>query len=135
MRRSYLEGTWQKNRSFSPAVVIAAAGGAGRTVYAAGHGAPVDGEGNSLAGDFEAQTRQSFANLAATLEEAGATLQDLVTMTVFIIDTRYGDRFTEIRRDYFRGGFPASALITVKGFARPEMMVEIQGIAVVDGGS
>ncbi len=135
MRRSYLEGTWQKNRSFSPAVVIAAAGGAGRTVYAAGHGAPVDSEGKSLAGDFEAQTRQSFANLAATLEAAGATLQDLVTMTVFIIDTRYGDRFTEIRRDYFRDGFPASALITVKGFARPEMMVEIQGIAVVDGGS
>ncbi len=133
MQRSYLEGTWQKNRSFSPAVVIEAPGGAGRTVYAAGHGAPVDGEGKSLAGDFEAQTRQSFANLAATLEAAGATLQDLVTMTVFIIDTRYGDRFTEIRRDYFRDGFPASALITVKGFAQPEMMVEIQGIAVVAG--
>ncbi len=131
MQRSTIEGTWQKKRSFSPAVIIE---GAGRTIYAAGHGAPIDGDGNSLAGDFEAQTRQSFANLAATLEAAGATLQDLVTMTVFIIDARHGDRFTEIRSEYFPGGFPASALITVAGFAQPEMMVEIQGIAVADGG-
>ncbi len=131
MQRSHIEGTWQKQRSFSPAVVI---GGIGRTIYAAGHGAPMDADGNSLAGDFEAQTRQSFANLAATLRSAGAELRDMVTMTVFIIDTRYGDRFTEIRGEYFPDGFPASALITVKGFAQPEMMVEIQGIAVVDGG-
>lgn len=131
MQRKYIEGTWQKTRAFSPAVVIDAAPGAMRTVYAAGHGAPVDGGGNSLAGDFEAQTHQSFANLEATLKAAGAALQDLVTMTVFIIDTRYGDRFTEIRAGYFPDGFPASAMITVKGFAQPEMMVEIQGIAVV----
>lgn len=130
MQRSTIEGTWQKRRSFSPAVITE---GAGRTIYAAGHGAPIDGDGNSLAGDFEAQTRQSFANLAATLAAAGATLQDLVTMTVFIIDARHGDRFTEIRSEYFPDGFPASALITVAGFAQPEMMVEIQGIAVVDG--
>jgi len=131
MQRNNVEGTWQKRRSFSPAVIVE---GAGRTIYAAGHGAPIDRDGNSLAGDFEAQTRQSFANLAATLEAAGARLQDLVTMTVFIIDARHGDRFTEIRREYFPDGFPASALITVAGFAQPEMMVEIQGIAVVDRG-
>ena len=78
MSRSYVEGTWQrKNRAFSPAVITE---GAGRTVWAAGHGAPVDEKGNSLAGDFTAQTRQSFANLAETLREAGATLADLVTI-------------------------------------------------------
>ena len=130
MERSYVEGTWQrKNRSFSPAVITE---GAGRTVWAAGHGAPVDGDGNSLAGDFAAQTRQSFANLAATLAEAGAELADMVTMTVFIIDARHGDEFVAIRREYFPdGSFPASALITVAGFAQPAMMVEIQGVAVV----
>jgi enamine deaminase RidA (YjgF/YER057c/UK114 family) len=128
MERSYMEGTWQKARSFSPAVITE---GAARTIYVAGHGAPTDGDGHSLAGDFEAQVHQSFANLAATLAAAGADLADMVTMTVFIIDARYGDRFTEMRADYFPDGFPASALITVKGFAKPEMMVEIQGIAVV----
>ncbi len=130
MERSTIEGTWQKDRSFSPAVITA---GRTRTIWVAGHGAPKAGDGNSLAGDFDGQTHQCFANMAATLAEAGAGLQDLVTMTVFIIDARHGNRFTEIRRDYFPDGFPASALITVAGFAQPEMMVEIQGIAVVDG--
>ena len=130
MSRSYVEGTWQrKNRAFSPAVITE---GAGRTVWAAGHGAPVDEKGNSLAGDFTAQTRQSFANLAETLREAGATLADLVTITVFIIDARHGDEFTTIRREYFPdGNFPASAMLTVAGFAQPAMMVEIQGVAVI----
>lgn len=128
MERSYIEGTWQKNRAFSPAVVTSG----GRTVWVAGHGAPIDDDGNSLAGDFEAQVHQSFKLMSETLARAGARLQDLVTMTVFIIDSRYGDTFTELRKEYFPDGFPASALITVAGFARPEMMVEIQGIAVID---
>lgn len=131
MERNHVEGTWQKTRAFSPAVITAG----GHTVWVAGHGAPRDADGNSLAGDFEGQARRSFELLSATLEEAGATLADMVTMTVFIIDARYGDRFTELRHDYYPDGdFPASALITVAGFAQPEMMVEIQGIAVIDGG-
>lgn len=129
MSRSYVSGTWQKARTFSPAVITEG----GRTIWVAGHGGPVTGDGALLAGDFEAQTHQSFANMAATLEQAGGALKDLVTMTVFILDARHGTRFTEIRGEYFPdGNFPASALITVAGFAQPEMMVEIQGIAVID---
>jgi 2-iminobutanoate/2-iminopropanoate deaminase len=129
MQRNHVEGTWQKNRSFSPAVITQ---GTGNVIWLAGHGAPADDAGNSLAGDFEAQTRQSFANLEATLKEAGGTLADMVTMTVFIIDNRFGDRFTEMRKDIFpEGNYPASALITCAGFANTAMMVEIQGIAVV----
>ena len=100
MARTYLEGTWQNDRSFSPAVITAG----GRTVWCAGHGAARDDDGNSLAGDFEAQTHQSFKLLSATLEKAGATLQDMVTMTVFILDARHGTRFTEIRYTQRRDG-------------------------------
>ena len=58
----------------------------------------------------------------------------MVTMTVFIADVRYGDRFVQLRREMFaKENFPASALITVSGFARPGMLIEIQGIAVVGG--
>ena len=131
MERSLVEGTWQKNRSFSPAVITE---GAGKMIWLAGHGGFVDDNGRSIAGDFDAQTRQSFANLEATLKEAGATLADMVTMTVFIIDSRFGDRFTEIRKEiYPNGNYPGSALITCAGFAKSEMMVEIQGIAVIGG--
>jgi enamine deaminase RidA (YjgF/YER057c/UK114 family) len=56
----------------------------------------------------------------------------MVTMTVFITDGRYGDRFTQLRREIFGDNFPASALITVTGLARPGMLVEVQGVAVVD---
>ena len=127
MSRRYVEGTWQKNRAFSPAVITSG----GRVIWVAGHGATNDDSGKSLAGDFDTQVHQSFKNLSRTLEQAGGTLQDIVTMTVFIIDSRYGDRFIEIRKRYFPNGFPASALITCAGFARPEMMVEIQPIAVI----
>jgi 2-iminobutanoate/2-iminopropanoate deaminase len=132
MEREFIHGTWQKNRSFSPAVITS--GGDQRIIWLAGYGAPQTPDGTSLAGDFDAQTRQSFANIETFLEQCGATLADIVQMTVFIIDARYGDRFTEMRKDYFPdGNYPGSALITVAGFAQPEMMVEIQAIAVVQG--
>ncbi|HTY69328.1 MAG TPA: RidA family protein [Alphaproteobacteria bacterium] len=127
MPRRYVEGTWQKARAFSPAVVTRG----GTVIWVAGHGATHDDKGMSLAGDFDAQVDQSFKNLARTLAEAGGNLTDIVTMTVFIIDARHGDRFVELRKQYFPNGFPASALITCAGFAKPEMMVEIQPVAVV----
>ena len=52
-------------------------------------------------------------------------------MTVFLADSRYTTRMTEIRTEIFGEDFPASAAITVTGFADPSMLIEIQGIAVV----
>jgi len=44
-----------------------------------------------------------------------------------------GTRFTQLRKEFFKENkFPASALIGIKALARPEMMVEIQAIAVLD---
>ena len=54
-------------------------------------------------------------------------------MTVYILDARYGDNFINIRKKYFKN-YPASTLLTVSGFAHPDMMVEIQGIAVINDG-
>ena len=127
MPREYFKGTWHEDRSFSPAVVTRG----GKNVWLAGVGMWRDKNGNSLAGDFEAQVRASFEQIGETLARAGGKLQDIVTMTVFILDVRHGDRFVEIRKEYFPDGFPCSALITVAGFAKPEMMVEIQAVAVV----
>lgn len=116
------------SRSYSPAIVTRG----GRTVYLAGQTALQDLEGRSLANDFDGQARTIFALLDRTLREVGATLKNMVTMTVFINDPRHGDRFVEIRKDFFDiGHYPCSALITVSNFARPGMLIEIQGIAVV----
>jgi enamine deaminase RidA (YjgF/YER057c/UK114 family) len=129
MEKSFVRGTWQVKRAFSPAVITR---GAGRTIWVAGHTGHTDDNGKSLAGDFEAQCRQTFRNIEHTLAEAGAKLSDLVTMTVFLIDARYTTRMTEIRTEIFGRDFPASAAITVAGFADPSMLIEIQGIAVAE---
>lgn len=118
----------QASRAYSPAIVTCG----GRTVYLAGQTALADVEGKSLVGDFEGQTHTIFALIDKTLRQVGGTLHNLVTMTVFINDPRYGDRFVELRKTYFPAGrYPCSALITVSDFARPGMVIEIQGIAVI----
>jgi len=125
----YLEKSeMQKARAFSPAVVAEG----GRTVYLAGQTTLADENGANIAGNFEAQTRTIFKLMDRTLQRAGGALKNLVTMTVFITDVRNGDRFVEIRKEMFPdGNFPASALITVTGLARPGMLIEIQGIGVI----
>lgn len=128
MKKTFVRGTWQKSRAFSPAIVTEG----GRIVWIAGHTGQKDGDGNSLAGNFEAQTYQTFRNIEATLKEAGATLKDIVTVTVFLSDARNTTRMTEIRTELLGSDFPASAAITVTGFADPTMLIEIQGVAVIE---
>jgi enamine deaminase RidA (YjgF/YER057c/UK114 family) len=127
LKRSYLKRETAQARGYSQAVVTEG----GRVIWLAGQVAAEDSAGRSLAADFDGQVREVFARLGHTLEEAGGRLADMVTMTVFITDPRLGDRFTRLRREIFGDNFPASALITVAGLARPEMLVEVQGIAVV----
>jgi 2-iminobutanoate/2-iminopropanoate deaminase len=130
MQKTFVRGTWQQKRAFSPAVVTASAD---RIVWLAGHTGQVDDAGKSLAGDFDAQCRQTFRNIERTLAEAGGKLSDLVTMTVFLIDVRNTTRMTEIRTEIFGRDFPASAAITAAGFADPAIMIEIQAVAVTGG--
>jgi 2-iminobutanoate/2-iminopropanoate deaminase len=127
VKKDFVRGTWQKTRAFSPAVITQ---GAGRTIWLAGHTGAKDDTGKALAGDFDAQCRQTFRNIEKTLAEAGCTLKDMVTMTVFVIDSRYTTRMTELRTEIFGDDFPASAAITVSGFADPAIMIEVQGVAV-----
>jgi 2-iminobutanoate/2-iminopropanoate deaminase len=125
--RTHIKRERAQSRAYSQAVITEG----GRIVWLAGQVAIEDASGKSLAGDFDGQVREVFRLLGATLEEAGGKLADMVTMTVFITDARFGDRFTELRTEIFHDNFPASALITVCGLARPEMLVEVQGMAVV----
>ena len=125
--RHYLKRETAQARAYSQAVITEG----GKTIWLAGQVGAADASGKSLAADFDGQVREVFSRLSRTLEEAGGTLADMVTMTVFITDARYGDRFTQLRKEIFRDNFPASALITVAGLARPEMLVEVQGIAVI----
>lgn len=103
----------------------------GRTVWLAGHTGAVDAAGKSLAGDFDGQMRAVFAAIEQTLKESGATLADMVTMTVFLTDPRNHPRMTALRREILGRDFPASASISISHLANANALIEIQGVAVV----
>jgi 2-iminobutanoate/2-iminopropanoate deaminase len=127
--REYLEGDQrQRERAYSPAVKTSG----GTTIYMAGQTGYQDERGETYPRDFDGQVRVAFERMRKTLEVAGGKLEDIVTMTVFIPDMINGTRFTQLRKEFFPvGRYPASALIGVKELARPEMMIEIQAIAVL----
>jgi enamine deaminase RidA (YjgF/YER057c/UK114 family) len=127
MEKSFITGSWQQTRAFSPAVITK---GDQTIVWVAGHTGAATEDGSSLAGDFDAQFTETFRNIEKTLVQSGCKLADIVTMTVFLNDARYTTRMTELRAKLFGDNFPASAAISVSGFARPEIMLEIQCVAV-----
>ena len=102
----------------------------GRTLYVSGQIA-VDPDGRVVgAGDFEAQTRQVFENLKAALAAAEATLADVVKITMFVTDISQLQTLRAVRDTYFTGAPPASSLVEVSRLVLPELMVEIEAIAV-----
>jgi 2-iminobutanoate/2-iminopropanoate deaminase len=125
--KEFIKGERPQQRGYSQAVIT----DGGKIIWLAGVLAVVDDSGKSLAGDLDGQVRQIFKLLNATLEKAGGKLSDMVQMTVFITDVRYGDRVTQLRREILGDNFPGSALITVTALAIPEAKIEIQGYAVI----
>ena len=123
----YMEKTpFQLSRAFSPGVITEG----GHTVWVPGQTATRDNQGADISNNFEAQVRQVFSQIDQILKRAGGSLANVVTMTVFINESRYGDRFVEMRKEMFQNGhYPGSALITVTNFARPG--IEIQAVGVV----
>jgi enamine deaminase RidA (YjgF/YER057c/UK114 family) len=129
-RREYLKpDARQRERGYSPAVKITG----GTTIYMAGQTGYQDERGEVHPGDFDSQVRVAFERMRKTLQAAGGGLDNIVTMTVFVTDMANGTRFTQLRKEFFQEDrYPASALIGIKELARPEMMIEIQAIAVLD---
>jgi 2-iminobutanoate/2-iminopropanoate deaminase len=122
-KECYAPDARAQERAFSRAVVTEG----GKVVW-------LGGQTGSPTSSFEDQVREIFGELDKTIKAVGGTgLKDITTMTVFITDARLGDRLTQIRKEIFKECFPASALISVSGLARPGLLIEIQGVAVVGG--
>ncbi len=112
--------------------VVEATGG--RTLYVSGQVA-LDPTGAVVGkSDVKAQTRQVFENLKSALAASGATLDDVVKITVFMTDVSEIQTFREIRNAYFTKELPASTLVQVVHLARPEFLIEIEAVAVVKSG-
>jgi enamine deaminase RidA (YjgF/YER057c/UK114 family) len=111
-----------------------------RLVFVAGQVA-IDAEGRIVgAADLKAQASQVYRNLAAVLAEAGCTLRDVVKFTTFLVRNEDWAPFAEWRKaEYPRlfpdGVYPANTGVVVRELARPELLLEVEAIAVRPGAS
>lgn len=122
-------------KRINPATVMKPQGGysqgilAGELIFVAGqvgldaNGTPVGDAG------MAAQTRQTLANVAAVLAEAGATLADVVSATVYVKDFSEYRVFDQVWQERFGGHKPARATVKAE-LVHPALLVEIQAIAL-----
>lgn len=104
----------------------------GRMVFAAGQVA-LDESGAVIGvGDPAAQTEAALENLQRVLNEGGATMSDVVRLTVFLTEMADLPAVQEVRARYFPDDPPASSTIEISALVVPELLVEIDAIAVVD---
>jgi 2-iminobutanoate/2-iminopropanoate deaminase len=90
---------------------------------------PLEG-GTALVGTGEYdQARQIFTRIKLICEAAGGSLDDVVKMTIFLIDITKNTEVWRARREFFSGDFPASTLVEVRSLAGSETLVEIEAVA------
>ena len=82
-------------------------------------------------GDVAAQTRQVCENLQAAMRAAGGSLADIVRVDVYIKEMAGFADIHAIRREYFGPNPPASTMVAVSAFTHPDMLIEINAIAVL----
>jgi 2-iminobutanoate/2-iminopropanoate deaminase len=114
-----------------PYVQVTVAPPGGRLVFCSG--AVAFGPDGAVVGvgDIVAQTRQVMENLGVALAAAGATFADVVKITNYVIDVREYPKVAPVREQYLRAPYPASSMVEVKGLMIPELLIEIEAIAVV----
>jgi 2-iminobutanoate/2-iminopropanoate deaminase len=81
-------------------------------------------------GDMGAQIRQTGENIKAALAAAGATLSDIVKTNTYVTDIEEFFKHTDVRMEYF-GALPTSTTVEVRKLAHPDLMVEVEVIAMV----
>jgi len=114
------------NVLYSHVVVVEAR----KTIFVAGQLAR-DARGEVVGkGDMRAQIRQTGENIKAALAAAGATLNDVVKTNTYVTDIEEFFKHTDVRMEYF-GALPTSTTVEVRRLAHPDLLVEIEVIAML----
>lgn len=115
---------------------LAAQASGSKLLFVAGQ-VSVDASGKVVGpGDTAAQTRQVFENLGQVLSGAGATFNDVVEFTTYVVGRSSVQPFIEARGDIFPkifpdGDYPINTLLIVDGLVREELLVEIKAVAAL----
>jgi len=104
---------------------------AGDTIYLRGQvGQDIDSSMNIGVGDVGVQAEQAMRNIATLLNEAGSALDDIVKITIYLVDPRYRETVYNTVGRWLNGVYPVSTGVVVSALARPEWLVEIDCVAV-----
>jgi 2-iminobutanoate/2-iminopropanoate deaminase len=119
---------------FSQATVASITPNTGRLVFVSGLTARDPATGATVGvGDVRAQTRTILDAMTRVLAEASGTLDDVTRVTVYVTDIeRDFAAIHEVRAQYFRAPLPASTMVEVSRLVSPDMLIEIEAIAIVD---
>jgi reactive intermediate/imine deaminase len=115
---------WDDRFNYSQGIQI------GNSVYVSGQVA-LDAEGNVVGkGDMKAQTRQALENVKTVLEASGASMEDVVKVTVYVTDISLLAETHDVRSQFFPDPPPASTGVEISALAFPDLLVEIEAVAV-----
>jgi len=104
----------------------------GRTVFVRGQvGQDLDTAVSVGVGDPAAQAEQAMRNIEKLLGEAGASLEHICKVTIYLTDPRWRESVYRTVGRWLKGVFPVSTGVVVAGLARPEWLVEVDVIAVI----
>ena len=104
----------------------------GRMVFVRGQvGQDLDTAASVALGDAGAQADQAMSNIKQLLSEAGASLEHICKVTIYLTDPRFREAVYRTVGRWLKGVFPVSTGVVVAGLARPEWLVEVDVIAVI----
>jgi enamine deaminase RidA (YjgF/YER057c/UK114 family) len=104
---------------------------AGNHLYVSGltarnkDGVTIDGNG-----EYE-QAKIIFTKMKNLIEAANASMADIAKLTIYVTRMEFNKEVWRAREEFFTDAFPACSLVEVKGLAKPEILVEIEGIAYI----
>lgn len=116
---------------YEPVIGFSRAVRVGDTVYVSGTVAWGDDGKIVGPGDVYAQAKQAIRNIEEALQEAGASLRDVVRTRIYLTDISRWEEAARAHAEAFAGVLPASSMLQVAALADPAMLVEIEAVAVV----
>ncbi|NIA57021.1 RidA family protein [Massilia sp. TW-1] len=88
-------------------------------------------DGRIVEGGFVAQGERAFRNLRRALEAGGASLRDVIKVTIFVTDMGHFQDVVDLRRTFFSPPYPADTIAEVRALYDPRALIEIEAIAAV----
>lgn len=89
-------------------------------------------DGETVLGEEYEQSKVIFEKIKNLVEAAGGTMGNIIKMTIFVTNITNNSAVWKARKEFFTGDFPACTLVEVKSLAKPEILLEIEALAILN---